>query len=127
MYNGYQIFRHELRMSLFNGMGEEGKRENLKGRRPKEREGEAEEARGSQENTEEGGKMQTQKREKSLAPPSTASSHGVEHRRPCVRSNVCSIVLIEAFTRPTAEAADPKRFLYFEMVFEALRVFVADA
>ena len=62
----YQIFRHQLRMSFFNGMGEEGKRENLKGRRPKEREGEAEEARGSQENTEEGGKMQTQKRDESL-------------------------------------------------------------
>ena len=55
-------------MSFFNGMGEEGKRENLKGRRPKEREGEAEEAKGSQQNTEEGGKMQTQKRDESLAP-----------------------------------------------------------
>ena len=64
----YQIFRHQLRMSFFNGMGEEGKRENLKGRRPKEREGEAEVAKGSQQSTEEGGKMQTQKRERCLDP-----------------------------------------------------------
>ena len=68
IYNCYQIFRHQLRMSLFNGMGEKGERENLKGRRSKEREGEREEARGSQRETEGRRKMQTQKRDKSLAP-----------------------------------------------------------
>ena len=116
-------------MSLFNGMGEEGRRENLKGRRPKEREGEAEEAKGSQQNTEEGGRRKGANTEegKIPGPPSTASSHGVEHRCPRVRSNVCSIVLLEAFARPTTKAAHPKRFLYFQMVFEALGVFVADA
>lgn len=50
-------------MRAFNGMGEKGERENLKGTRPKEREGETEEAKGSQEDKERGGKMQTQKRE----------------------------------------------------------------
>ena len=71
--------------------------------------------------------MQTQKRDKSLAPPSTASSHSVEHWGPRVRPDIGPIVLVETFARPTAETTDPERFLHFKMVFESLRVFVVGA
>ena len=51
------------------------------------------------------------------------SSHRAENRCPNISLNVGAPVFIEAFSRATLKAANPKRFFDAEMVFELLLIF----
>ena len=68
-----------------------------------------------------------QKREKIPwpSPLAVALSHGVKDRFPGIRFDVGAVVLIEALARAAVQASNPECFLHSQVVFEALRIFVA--